>query len=99
MLDGSWEHSFAIYLDSIGIKWERNKKRFIYNNENNNNSYYTPDFFLIDENIFIEVKGYETAKDRCKWRDFPHRLKVIRKEQIDQIKKEIFNIKNFLKEK
>lgn len=45
---------------------------------NNNTSYYTPDFYLIDIDLYIEIKGYETDKDRAKWSCFPLKLRVIK---------------------
>ena len=63
-LDGTWELAVAKWLDEQGYTWKRNTKRFPYNNLKNKLSHYTPDFFV--EGIgYIEVKGYETALDRC----------------------------------
>ena len=76
LLDGNWELLFAIFLDKNNINWKRNKKRFLYKNENNESSFYTPDFFIDKYEIFIEIKGYETEKDRCKWRDFSEKLNI-----------------------
>lgn len=83
-LDGSWELSVAKYLDERGIEWRRNKRRFKYVNLHNKESYYKPDFYLVNENIYIEVKGYETDLDRCKWKQFPKNetLKVWKKDDL-----------------
>ena len=45
----------------------------------NSQRYYTPDFYLPDEDIYIEIKGYKTIKDEAKWSQFPidKRLKVL----------------------
>lgn len=47
---------------------------------------YYPDFYLPQDDLFIEVKGYETERDRAKWRDFPLKLKVIRKSDIEKFR-------------
>ena len=41
-----------------------------------------PDFNIKDFNLFLEVKGYETDLDRCKWSQFNENLCVLRKEDI-----------------
>lgn len=84
-VDGNWELEVAKYLDSIGVEWKRNKKRFQYINLNGNISTYQPDF-VIQNRYYIEVKGYETDLDRCKWSQFQEHLTIFKKEQIDFIK-------------
>lgn len=84
-LDGTWELSVAKYLDTLGVSWERNKKRFEYIREDGRCSTYQPDFFVADWDLFIEVKGYETDLDRLKWEQFPHKLEVWRRSKIEQI--------------
>lgn len=75
-LHGMWEVAYAKYLDKNNIKWRRPTEKFQYT-LNNVKRYYTPDFYLIDENMYIEIKGYPTQKDRAKWRDFPLNLTVL----------------------
>ena len=62
----------------------RNKERFLYRHLTGRPAYYTPDFKIGD--TYLEVKGYETDLDRCKWRQFPAKLMVWKKEEIDKIK-------------
>lgn len=81
-VDGSWELAVAKYLDDKHYNWKRNKKRFKYINLVGNEAFYTPDFYLTDENIYIEVKGYETELDRCKWKQFPEILLVWKKQDL-----------------
>jgi hypothetical protein len=70
-LDGSWELKVAQYLDNIGVKWERNKKRFPYwNLIKGKESTYCPDFYVEDWGAYIEVKGFVTDLDICKWIQF-----------------------------
>ena len=81
-VDGTWELAFAQYLDTTGFVWSRNKNRFEYTNLNDRRSTYQPDFYIKTHDLYIEVKGYETDLDRCKWSQFPHSLRVIRKAEI-----------------
>lgn len=76
-LHGKWEVEVAKFLDTKKIKWYRNKIGFDYIYENRVHRYY-PDFYLLDLDIFVEVKGYETEKDRQKWSQFPKKLSIIR---------------------
>jgi hypothetical protein len=56
----SWELKFAKYLDDNNIEWLYEPKSFpiTYNGKEGT---YSPDFFLINENYYIEIKGW--------WRD------------------------------
>lgn len=90
MLDGGWELLVAQYLDSINVQWERNKKRFKYFFEGKER-FYTPDFYVSEWNSYIEVKGYETDLDKCKWDQFTEILLVWKKEKIKEIKKILNN--------
>jgi hypothetical protein len=40
-------------------------------------SCYTPDFFLLEQNLYIEVKGYKVLRDEARWSQFPFKLKVL----------------------
>ncbi len=85
LLDGSWELKVAIFLDENNIQWKRNTIRFPYYFDNRNR-YYTPDFYLIDEDCYIEVKGYEIEKDRYKWAQFTKKLQIWNKDKLIQLK-------------
>ena len=69
-LHGKWELYYAQYLDKNHIKWIRNKDKFEYLYKNKIH-YYTPDFYLINSQEYIEIKGYTTEKDLAKWKCFP----------------------------
>ena len=49
-------------------------------------SHYTPDFWLEEHNVYLEVKGYETDLDRCKWSQFTAPLIVWKKAEINKIR-------------
>jgi len=72
---GKWELGYAKWLDENSIKWRQVKERFYYEYEEKEH-YYTPDFYLIDDRQYIEVKGYPTEKDYAKWKWFPKDLKL-----------------------
>ena len=63
---GTWELSVANWLQENSIKWTNKVTPYSYF-WNGSNHMYFPDFYLIDLNILIEVKGYETERDRIKW--------------------------------
>ena len=85
LVDGTWELKVAKYLDSIGVNWCRNKKRFLYINLSGNQSTYQPDFYVEDWATYLEVKGYETELDRCKWSQFTEPLLIWRKAEIETL--------------
>jgi hypothetical protein len=85
-LDSTWELKLVEYWDSVGIKWKRNTKVFPYT-WNGKNRFYLPDFYLEEDDIFVEVKGYKTERDDAKWKAFPLKLVV-----YDRMKFEELNI-------
>lgn len=89
-MDSSWESIFANYLNKNDIKWIKNKKPFKYIFENKEHSYY-PDFYLEDFNLYVEIKGQETEKDKAKYKVVDNLL-VLRAKEINEINKNIFNI-------
>ena len=86
-VDGSWELAVAKYLDANNYNWRRNQDRFKYINLNNKESFYKPDFYLIDIDVYLEIKGYETELDRCKWKQFPpdKKLIVLKKKELKNL--------------
>lgn len=89
-LKGSWELLVANYLDDLNIKWTNIFDGIPYK-WNNSIHLYFPDFYLIDYNIFIEVKGYERDRDRCKWSSLQN-LIVLKKTEIELIKSKKFKL-------
>ena len=80
---GTWELIVANYLTDKNIHWINDIEGFPY--EWNGTRLYYPDFYCKDLDLYVEVKGYETERDRCKWQ-VVHNLLVLRKEEINQIK-------------
>lgn len=85
---GKWELDFYLFCKENNILIERNEKWFEY--QWNGNRKYFPDFYLPELDLYIEVKGYETDRDRAKWKYFPHKLKVIKKDDIYAIRKKVW---------
>lgn len=85
---GSWELIFYKWCLDKNIEVERCKEFFEYNW--NGCRKYFPDFYLPKLEIYIEVKGYITDRDRSKWSQFPKKLLVITKKDIRNIKEDCF---------
>lgn len=81
-LDGTWELFTAQWLDINKFNWKRNKTRFQYTHWSGKTRYYTPDFWVEEFGGYLEIKGYETDLDRCKWSQFPDKLIVWKKKDL-----------------
>lgn len=75
-VDGSWELKVCKYFDENKINWLRNKKRFDYIDKDLKKRTYCPDFYLVDIDTYIEVKGYKTELDEYKWKFFNNKLEI-----------------------
>jgi len=75
-LRSTYELAYAQWLDENNINWIANKKFFEYEFEGQIRKYY-PDFYLIDTDCYIEIKGYKTVKDEMKWKCFNGNLNVL----------------------
>lgn len=82
LVDGTWELKVAKWLDEQHYNWKRNIMRFQYTNLSGKISHYTPDFWVEELNGYLEIKGYETALDRCKWSQFNESLVVWKREEL-----------------
>ena len=90
-LNGSWELIVAQYLDESKIKWTNIlPKGFEYIWEGNTHLYF-PDFYLPEYNLYLEVKGYERERDRCKWESL-NNLIIIKNKEIKLIKENQFKV-------
>lgn len=89
-LHGKWELEVAKWMDSQNIKWERKVKPFEYFWKNSIHLYF-PDFYLPTLDKYVEVKGYETERDLCKWKSVPN-LIVLKKNEIKLIKENKFSL-------
>lgn len=78
---GTWELKVANWLNQNNIKWSNSIEPIKYQFNGITHSYF-PDFYLIDFDILIEVKGFETDKDISKWEATNKILHVLKKEDI-----------------
>jgi hypothetical protein len=62
----AWEANYARFLNFSGIKWEYEKKTFWFEKIRRGVRSYTPDFYLIDEKVYHEVKGWMDKKSATK---------------------------------
>lgn len=85
---GQWEVDVAKWFDSKNILWERKTLPIEYN-WNGKKHLYFPDFYLPKYNLFVEVKGYETERDRCKWSALDN-LVIFKSAEITAIRKDCF---------
>lgn len=81
--DSSWELAWVIYNLDHNIYFKRNWKKFEYLFENEIHSY-IPDF-IINENEYIEIKGFMTDKSKAKIEQFPHKIKIMDKKTLKPI--------------
>lgn len=81
---GMWELKYAKWLDSNNIKWRRPSESFLYY-FNDKPKRYTPDFYLIESNEYIEIKGYPTDRDFCKWDQFPFNLRIVNGKELHSL--------------
>ena len=87
---GSWELTFFKWCEDKNITCERNIEGFAY--KWNGTRTYFPDFYLPSYDSYVEVKGYKTEQDDAKWKQFPKKLLIVVKKDIDNIKKDCYNI-------
>lgn len=68
-LQGTYELNLAKKFDEYNIKWKKiktNKNPIKWIDDNNKIHHYTPDFYLIDYDKYIELKGYWWGNDKRK---------------------------------
>ncbi len=80
-LSGTWEYKYALWLDERCENWRRNTTGFPYQ-FNGKQCKYFPDFYLVDKDEYVEIKGYETERDKSKWSQFPASLRVLKRENL-----------------
>jgi hypothetical protein len=95
--DSSWELAYVIYCLENHIRIQRNTKKFEYIFENKI-YHYTPDYELNDQR-YIEVKGYSNEKWPAKVEQFPCQLTILGKKEMKPILQYVRNKygKDFIK--
>jgi hypothetical protein len=66
----SWEVKFALWLDEGGIKWEYEPRWFNVGSGKWRGTSYTPDFWLVEQNEYVELKGRFTKENKRKMNKF-----------------------------
>jgi hypothetical protein len=79
----SWELAWVIYSLEHNVTFSRNLEGFEYTFDNKTHKFF-PDFKL-EDNSYVEVKGYETEQWKAKLSQFPHKIKVLSKEEMNPI--------------
>ena len=81
----SWEVAFAKYLDTQQYHWLYEPKVF----ELSTRQTYTPDFFIIEKNEWIEIKGYYSEKNKQKinlfLKEYDINFKLLREEDLKKL--------------
>lgn len=92
----AWEANIARYYNFIGVKWEFEPKTFVFKNISRGSVSYTPDFYLPEEDKWIEVKGWMDGKSKTKLKRFEKqypeeykKLVLITEKEYKEIKKKI----------
>ena len=86
-----WEANYARYLNFNGIKWEYEKKTFWFEQIRRGVRSYTPDFHLLETNVYHEVKGWMDKRSVTKLK----RMKLYHpKETVHVIDREFFTQAN-----
>lgn len=93
-LKGTWELLVAQFLQDNNIKWDIVSVPFPYMWEDNWHLYF-PDFYLPELDLYLEVKGFERERDKCKWKSIKN-LRIIRNKEIKEIKNGTFRIDNII---
>lgn len=66
----TWEANYARYLNQLEIEWRYEPKTFWFEGIKSGTVNYTPDFYLLDEDKIVEVKGQWDGKSKTKLRRF-----------------------------
>jgi hypothetical protein len=80
--DSSWELAWVIYQLEHNVEFKRNIEKFEYFIEDKKHNY-IPDFKI--ENTYIEIKGYDSDVWQNKLKQFPHKLDILYKNEMEPI--------------
>jgi len=86
--DSTWEILFYQWAKNEGLNPQRCSQGFPYIWERERK--YFPDFYIDSLDLYVEIKGCVTERDEAKWKNFPKKLKIIMKNEIEEIKKGTF---------
>lgn len=94
--DSSWELAWIVYNIDHNITFERNFEKFPYEHDNIKR-FFIPDF-IMENGLYVEIKGYFTEQVKSKIKYFPHDIKIIDKNEINLYIEYTVNVygKNFI---
>jgi hypothetical protein len=90
-LQGTWEVAYARYLDEQNINYVAHKGYWKYVGEDNKEHTYHPDFYLVDEDLTIDIKGafwdsqQENKINYIVSSNPDKKLKILRREDLDEL--------------
>lgn len=73
---GTWELKVANWLNENSISWTNDFEPIPYKWKNKWHLYF-PDFYLIEHDVIIEVKGFKTQRDEAKWKALKDKIFVV----------------------
>ena len=91
-VQGTWERDIAIKFEQLNIRWlklKTNKDTLQYVMDGKIRNY-TPDFYLIDYDMYVEVKGFWWGNDKEKMKivleTYPDkRIAIVEKDEYNEI--------------
>jgi hypothetical protein len=91
-VQGTWERNIALKFEELKINWQKiktNNHTFQYHMDGKCKSY-SPDFYLPDSNLYLEIKGYWWGRDKEKMEiiktTYPNiKILIIEKQQYEKI--------------
>jgi hypothetical protein len=81
--DSSWELAYVIFNLEHNIPFKRNTEKFQYEHENKIKNW-IPDFIL-EDNSYVEIKGYFTEKVSAKLKNFERPIKLLMKNELKEV--------------
>ena len=78
-------NNVSVIRNELGFEYTWDKERLYY-----------PDFYLPELDCYVEIKGYQTDRDDCKWSDFKRELLIVKSEQIKLIEQNNFSVDELL---
>lgn len=82
--NSSWELAYVIYNLDHNVNFIRNKNGFKYIYEGSEHTYF-PDFYLVDSDTYVEIKGYKDNKAKAKESQFKHNLIMLEYNEMQPI--------------
>ena len=88
--DSSWELIWLKWAFKNNLLFKRNTEGFPYIYKGEEHKYY-PDFYLLKEDTYVEIKGIVDDLWEAKKAAFPYKLKVLTKAEIKALELELLN--------